>query len=103
MKFSRVQKYLLLEGDIESAILFRVMRKKVFNRQHFKLHPDLFTDDECKLMFRFKKQDLFLLCEALELPKVNRTQMGNKFRGIEGMQSYILLLFYNNLVNLILM
>jgi hypothetical protein len=97
MKLSEIQKYLLLTGEREAVVMSVAMKtKKRFKKQPFKLHPDQFTNDECLLLFRFDKQDLFVLCNALGIPPMNTCRTGTKFTGIEGMSYCMTKYIYSN-------
>jgi len=85
MKLTETQKCLLISGDIDALTMYLLMeKKKEYKKEHFKMHPDLFTNDECELNFRFKKEDLLVVCEALRIPESNSCRNGTKFSGIEG-------------------
>ena len=46
---------------------------------------DNVSDDECRSEFRFYKNDIFLLAEALNIPEVLTCYNGSKVGGIEGL------------------
>jgi len=96
MPLSELQQCLLISGDLDALALSMMMQdKKDFNKGHFKLHPDLFTAEECVLLFRFRKDDLLVICDALRIPTINTCRNGTKFTGIEGtlaMSYYVVLM-----------
>ena len=50
-----------------------------------KFDIDDLEDDECVSEFRFHKEDLFSLAEALQIPPVFKTKQKNVVDGIEGL------------------
>ncbi|VEN62476.1 unnamed protein product, partial [Callosobruchus maculatus] len=54
------------DEDIEAAILFNIMRENAQEPpQYFNLED--VDNNDCTSLFRFEKNDLYQLCEALRL------------------------------------
>ncbi len=61
MELSDGQKLLLVYSETEALALtlLKAKVKKNFNKSLYKIHPDLFSEEECQLLFRFEKNHIF--------------------------------------------
>lgn len=71
------------DNDIEAAILINIFgdQEENINNDREEFHLDELSDDDCKFLFRFEKDDLHRLVQVLRLPDFIRTYKGNKVSG----------------------
>lgn len=85
------------DQDIEAAILMHILRDEQdggAQQQRFTL--DEVPDENCKFLFRFKKDDIYRLYHALQIPEFVRTYNENKVTGITALCMLLRRLTYPN-------
>ena len=73
--------------DYEFAVLYDINRSKNpdFPYWNYDFDLDKLTDDECKANFRFLKNDIYLLKDALQIPDIFICSNGLNVDGIEAL------------------
>lgn len=84
---SKFLKISIIDGDDFGLLLAAEEIRRNKFRARFQFSLNTFESTRCRAEFRFEKEDIIRLCQALEIPEEMTTSSGLKFTGIEGLLS----------------